>query len=307
VSDLPITEDMPSRFGGLVPRIIVIVLVFVLATATLTFAASRQATHAASVTTPPKKRAVLTVPSVTGQVYVFAKGVLEDAGFAWRVGAGAKGYAGYRVVAQTPIAGTRVFDTGSPTIVLRLERDAHYATAGHAADSGSPYPGTAVELVGSVSRVVPATPAPVAKPAAKPKAAPKKKVAAPKKKAVAAKPAAKKPVVAKKAAAPVRRTPDFVVAGAAKEPLDEMPLTQRAELLRTWVASHPEASSANVQHWLYQHSWIVAGAKFGWWHGAEALQTLIAVDRQVERQWSMGAKSEADAQAALDYVRSHSR
>jgi hypothetical protein len=62
-----------------------------------------------------------------------------------------------------------------------------------------------------------------------------------------------------------------------------------------------------VQHWLYQHSWITAGAKFGWWHGAEALQTLIAVDRTVERQWSMGAKSEAEAQAALDFVKSHQR
>ena len=300
MTDLPTTEDMPSRFGGLLARVLVIVIVFLLATATLTFAARRQATHAAPVTAPVAKPAVITVPDVRHQVYVFAKGVLEDAGFAWRV-TGAPGYAGYRVVSQSPAAGTRLVDTGAPTIVLHLARDAHYTTAGHAAESGSPYRGTRVQLADTVSNTLaPAPAAPVKHAAPKPKPA-AKPVAKP-----VARPAAKKPVV-KKVAVPARRTPDFVVAGAPKEPLDEMTLPARAALLKTWVGTHGSPSSANVQHWLYQHAWIVAGAKFGWWHGAEALQTLIGVDRTVERNWSMGAKSEAEAQTALDFVNSQSR
>ena len=62
-----------------------------------------------------------------------------------------------------------------------------------------------------------------------------------------------------------------------------------------------------MRHWLYQHAWIVTGARFGWWHGAQALQTLIAVDRQLERQWGIGGKSQAVANAALEQVRRRAR
>ena len=40
----------------------------------------------------------------------------------------------------------------------------------------------------------------------------------------------------------------------------------RALRLQSWAANRPK-TSANVRHWLYQHAWIVTGAKFGWWHG----------------------------------------
>jgi hypothetical protein len=58
-----------------------------------------------------------------------------------------------------------------------------------------------------------------------------------------------------------------------------------------------------VNYWLYQHAWIVTGARFGWWHGAQALETLIRVDEQVQRQWGVGSRSEAVARAALAKVR----
>jgi hypothetical protein len=61
-----------------------------------------------------------------------------------------------------------------------------------------------------------------------------------------------------------------------------------------------------VRHWLYQHNWIVAGARFGWWRGAEALETLVAVDRHAERQWGIGAKSRRVAERALAEVRARS-
>ena len=102
---------------------------------------------------------------------------------------------------------------------------------------------------------------------------------------------------------PQARPVAFAVAGAPKEPLKEMPLPARAQLLRSWVAAHPRPNDANVRHWLYQHAWIVEGAKFGWWHGAEALQTLIAVDREVEAHWGVGHRSEAIARATLKRVR----
>ena len=44
------------------------------------------------------------------------------------------------------------------------------------------------------------------------------------------------------------------------------------------------------------------GAKFGWWHGADALQQLIKDDRRAEALWGIGAKSEQVARAALAEV-----
>src|SRR5438067_1470300 len=88
--------------------------------------------------------------------------------------------------------------------------------------------------------------------------------------------------VPKGAPAPAKRPPAFVVAGAPKEPLHEMPLVQRAKLLSTWIASHPR-TPATVRHFLYQNSWVVTGARFGWWHGADALRELIAADRLAQK------------------------
>ncbi len=86
-----------------------------------------------------------------------------------------------------------------------------------------------------------------------------------------------------------------------------MPLTTRALELRTWLDAHPTRSDANVSHWLYQNAWIVTGAKFGWWHGAEALTTLIAVDRRAQQLWGIGSKSALQARRALSEVQSRSK
>ncbi|MDQ2910321.1 MAG: hypothetical protein M3R39_04800, partial [Actinomycetota bacterium] len=115
---------------------------------------------------------------------------------------------------------------------------------------------------------------------------------------------AAKPVVKPKPkpAAQSKRPPAFSVPGAPKEPLDEITLPARALRLEAWLAKRPKTST-NVQHWLYQHAWIVTGATFGWWHGAQALETLIRVDERVQRQWGIGSKSEAVARATLAKVR----
>jgi hypothetical protein len=89
--------------------------------------------------------------------------------------------------------------------------------------------------------------------------------------------------------------------------LDEMPLPNRARLLATWLTTHKRPTNANVRHLLYQHAWIVTGAKFGWWHGAEALKILIAVDSRTQQLWGIGGRNERVARAALAEVEARSR
>jgi len=285
--------SMAVRLAALLPRAVLVAVVWVLATAAFTFAADTTIVGPSRPSTPSAaaKPAELIVPSVTGQAYVFAKGILEDSGFAWRISGSVHGYSSNRVLTQSPAAGTRVVDTGAPTVVLRLVRGP-YSELGRPADA-SPYGGTPIRLANLAAVTAPAAPAkkPAAKPAAKPEAKPKRKPAA-------------KP--RHKPAARLARPPAFVVPGAPKEPLDEMTLPARALRLEAWLVNRPR-TSANVQHWLYQHAWIVTGAKFGWWHGAQALEILIRVDQRLEQRWGIGRKSEALARAALARVRSRAR
>jgi hypothetical protein len=101
---------------------------------------------------------------------------------------------------------------------------------------------------------------------------------------------------------PPRRLPAFQAPGAPKEPLDEITLPARARRLEAWLTPSRSLTNGNLHHWLYQHAWIVTGARFGWWHGAEAIRTLIRVDRRVEARWGIGHRSEAAARRALAEV-----
>ncbi len=101
---------------------------------------------------------------------------------------------------------------------------------------------------------------------------------------------------------PPRRPPAFRVPGARMEPLDEITLPARARRLEAWLTPSRSLTAANLHHWLYQHAWIVTGARFGWWHGAEAIRALIRVDRRVEARWGIGYRSEAAARRALAEV-----
>jgi hypothetical protein len=287
--------SMAVRLAALLPRAVVVALIWVLATAAFTFAADTTIIGPSSATSNsvPAKAPELVVPSVTGQAYVFAKGILEDAGFAWHLTGPVYGYASNRVMAQTPAAGTRVVDTGAPMIVLRLVRGA-YAEKGRPVGTSS-YPGTKIKLANLAAATVPV--APVTKPAVKPAAKPVLKPRARPKPKLKLKP---KPV------AQTKRPPAFSAPGAPKEPLDEITLPARTLRLEAWLAQRPK-TSANVQNWLYQHAWIVTGAEFGWWHGAQALETLIRVDARVQRQWGIGMKSVAVARATLAKVRREAR
>jgi hypothetical protein len=268
------------------PRVAAIACGVGLFTATITFAASATLS---SPTTPPAAAPAaapepLVVPDVRKQAYVFAKGTLEQEGFAWRVEGGVDGFAANIVASQTPAPGTRVVPDGAPIVVLQLSRNGSYKQEG-LPENTAPYPGKPARLFG-----------------AKPKTAPKptKTISA-----AAAKPASKPNTAAKPA--PAARKPAFAVAGAPTEPADEITLHARAKRLAAWVEAHPQRTPANVNHWLYQHNWIVTGARFGWAGGAEALETLLAVDARVLQLWGVGARSERVARRALTDVRASSR
>jgi PASTA domain len=276
---------MALRIATRLPRLVVVAIVVLLASATLAVGAAKRMAAVPQGAPAPVPVATVVVPDVAGQAFVFAKGTLEDSGLAWKVVGSVHGYSVNKVAKQTPPAGTKLKDTGAPTITVTLERSA-YPETGEPEDV-SPYFGTSVQPIG------------LPKPAPVPAPAPAPAPAAPK-------PAAAKPKPAAKPAAAAARAPDFVVAGARKEPQKEMPLPQRAKLLSSWIASHSK-TRANVRHFLYQHSWIVTGAKFGWWHGADALRELIAADHAVQHRWGIGRKSELVARAALAEVEARSK
>lgn len=282
---------MGVRLPSFLPRVAVVVVLALGAGAGLTYAAGQQiaATPPAATTTAAQKPLTLTVPDLRNQAFVFAKGQLQDGGFAWRVAGSVRGFAANTVVAQSPAAGTKLVDTGAPLVTVTLARNAGYPQTGSPQDA-STYTGTPLRLADAAVAAAPALPkaTPAAQPATQPAARPAVTQAKPK-------------------AAPVGRPPDFVVPGARREPLDEISLPARAAALGTWLAAHPKKTNANVAHWLFQNSWIVAGARMGWWHGAEALRALVTVDARTEAVWGIGGKSRALAQQALAEVEARSQ
>jgi PASTA domain len=100
------------------PRLTAVAAACLLVSATISLAADKPA-----VKKPSAHRAapqVLVVPNVTGQLFVFASGTLEDGGFGWKVRGAVGGYPSNVVASQSPKAGTHVIDTGAPAITLRL-------------------------------------------------------------------------------------------------------------------------------------------------------------------------------------------
>jgi len=281
---------MTAGVLGRLPRVGVIVIALALVFGTLAFAASSTLSTPAAPTAAPNAAAPepLVVPDVRKQAYVFAKGTLEQNGFAWRVTGSVPGFAANVVVSQSPAPGSRVIPDGAPIVVLQLSRNGRYEEG--LPENASPYGGKPARFVGSAAARP--TTARVQAPAAAPSRHP-----------AAAKPAKAKPVKAKPKAAVAARKPAFTVAGAPAEPLDEILLSVRAKQLAAWVEKHPRRSRAGVDHWLYQHTWIVTGAGFGWANGADALRTLIEIDRRVQKLWGVGKQSELVARRGLAAVR----
>jgi hypothetical protein len=252
-----------------------------------------------------RRQPPVVVPDVRGLTLVAAKSVFDQAELAWEVVGPVKGYHDNLIAMQTPPPGVRLVDTGAPLVKLRLRKSgAQEGTP----QQHSPLPGTEVRVLGA-----PVTGLTTSTPAATTATTPPAATTAPP--AVTTEPAPAQTVVSTTPAPGPTATvatgsklfkpnpPAFVVPGAPREKRGELPLPRRAALLMTYLRAHPKATNKAVKHWLFQHAWVVQGARFGWWHGEEALVTLIKVDRQVERQWGIGYRSEAIARDALAFVR----
>ena len=273
-------------------RVVALIVVCALASMALTILFTNSDTakseHKGKVTAPPSK----IVPGVVGQLYVFAEGTLQEHGFGWKVAGSVDGWAGVTVASQDPLPGTAVVDTGTPRVTLRLAKPKGYVPQG-TPENSSPYAGTEILLPGASTETTQTTTNAQTTPITNSTTE------------TSSTTTARTTTSAKPKPPSQTRPPAFTIAGAKREPLDEIPLPQRAGNLSTWLDSHRQVSPANESYWLFQHAWIVTGAKFGWWHGAQALETLIAVDRRVESYWGIGSKSEAEARSALAFVHAH--
>jgi hypothetical protein len=270
---------------------------------TLTLAADRAPGQRPTlVPAAPPEPATLTVPDVSGQAYVFAKGVLQDQEFAWHVSGPVQGYAANTVVGQRPTAGTVVLDTGAPMLTLTLVTNPSYVERG-TPENDAPYDGTAIKLPAHVAQRPQTSAAPRVEPVPVPVTpAPKATLTPAPIPTQTATPATPTPAKAAVGA----RAPDFVVAGAPKEPARSKSLPDRVAALAAWLERHRDPSAANLNHWQYEHAYVVAGARFGWWHSVEALQALIQVDKRVESLWGVGSQSRKSAEKAIAEVRSRS-
>ena len=158
---------MAAGVIGRLPRVGLVVCAIGLVTAALGYAAtstlSAPATPAAAPVVEPEP---LVVPDVRKQAYVFAKGTLEQGGFAWQVKGSVPGFAANTVVSQSPAPGTRLAPDGAPIVVLRLARNGAYAQEGRP-ENASPYPGKRARPFGAPAPAA-ATPKPAAAPQPKP-------------------------------------------------------------------------------------------------------------------------------------------
>src|SRR5450759_2192648 len=262
--------------------IVLCALVFVAVTIAIIRDGSSESKRKVKISPPPTK----VVPGVIGQPYVFAESTLQQAGFGWKVVGSVAGWAGVTVLSQIPAPGTKVVDTGAPLVTLRLVKPKGYVTQG-TPENSSPYAGTKIMFSASSTGTGQSTTSAQTTTTGTFSTTTVKKTSR------------------STTSQAETRPPAFTIAGAKSEPLDEIPLLQRAKNLDTWLDSHRQASAASERYWLFQHAWIVTGVKFGWWHGAQALETLIAVDKRVEALWGVGAASEAEARSALEFVRAH--
>ena len=299
---------MAARLTALLPRFLALTVIWLLGAATYTLAADTVpiAKHEKQTEAAAKPH-VLTVPDVRKKAYVFAKGILQDAGFAWRVDGTVKGFSANTVTVQRPAPGTKVIDNGAPLVVLSLSRNTTYGESG-LPENSAPYKATRVVLVSDWARdqIEPTTSGETETTSTETGAT----TTAPA--ATTTAPAATTTEPAGTTTEPEQpeektRKPDFEVAGAPVEPADEMPLPERARALEHRLAGKGKPSQRLINFWLYQHSWIVTGARFGWHDGAQALRILIKVDQSLERRFGFGARSEVVARRALAYVEAQAK
>jgi hypothetical protein len=130
------------------PRVLALMPLAALATVAAALAVDPSSSESALrpvLAQPAPVEQPLVIPDVRGQAHVFAKGVLEESGFGWKVRGRVRGYSANVVVRQVPEPGTRVYDTGEPMIVLELARSAAGAEHGNP-ENRSSYGRTRIRL-----------------------------------------------------------------------------------------------------------------------------------------------------------------
>jgi len=280
---------MAARLTALLPRLLALTVIWLLGAATFTLAADKPASTPQAAAAPQSTMPdVLVVPDVRGKAYVFAEGILQDAGFSWTVQGSVQGYSANLVAVQSPAPQARVIDNGSPTVVLRLVKNSKYGERGLPQNDAA-IPGTRIVYLADWRR----------------QQAQSQTTTAETTTAVTTTAVTSSGTTTQQSPpppAPTTREPDFFVPGAPREPADEMTLSARARMLSERVARASKPTSRLVNHWLYQHAWIVTGARFGWHNGAEALRILIKVDESLQRRFDFGSRSERVARRALAEV-----
>jgi hypothetical protein len=298
---------MAARLTALLPRLLALTVIWLLGAATYTLAADKvpSAKHEQKAEATSKPH-VLVVPDVRKKAYVFAKGILQDAGFAWRVEGSVKGFAANTVTVQRPAPGTKVIDNGAPLVVLSLSRNATYGESG-LPENSAPYKSTRVVLVSdwASQQIEPTTSDSTETATTESSAATTDTAPTTTEPATTTEPPGT--TTEPEESGDNTRKPDFEVPGAPAEPVDEMPLPDRAQALQRRLAGPKKPPQHLINFWLYQHSWIVTGARFGWHNGAEALRILIKVDQSLERRFGFGARSEVVARRALAYVEAQAK
>ncbi len=144
---------MRQAMATVARRLLALAFAGLLASGTITFAAERKVTPPHGKSAAPDRPATLRVPDVRGKAYVFAKGMLEETGFAWRVSGSVGGFAANEVVSQAPAPGTKVVDNGAPTVRLQLRKAKGYAQRG-APENVSPFPGTEIRPAGAAAKAL---------------------------------------------------------------------------------------------------------------------------------------------------------
>ena len=213
---------------------------------------------------------------------------LEQDGFAWRVTAPCPGFAANVVVSQSPAPGTRVFDDGAPTSSLRLSRNATTRRRACPRTSrpyaGKPSPGRSA--CGAAE--------------AKDRPGEGRHSGGEARESAAAEGEAVTAEAAKPTPPPARARPP------SSSPARRRSRSTRSSSAPARSSSQPGSRSirsrtaANVDHWLYQHAWIVTGAKLRL--VATAPQALRDADRRrpavSQKLWGVGSQSEQVARAA---------
>ena len=276
---------MGMRPRTLLPRLAIAGFLLVLATATITFAAETRQEPTANTPVAQAAPTTLLVPDVRRQAYVFVKSTLEESGFAWRVTGSVAGYSANIVASQSPAPG-RSWSTRARDDFLSLSKGHH--PAGQAAgervalsrhrDPASRHLHEAGEA-GCAEEEGRET---------REEGRPEEE------------------------GRPARRGLPRSARPRSSFPAPSTSRSMRCRCRRgrapdAWLTTHRTRTDTNVKYWLYQHAWVVAGAKLGWWRGAEALRLLLKADERVQRIWGIGSRSEAVARAALADVSRKSR